>query len=79
MIKSNEINGIFQNHIKTSQISNSSVVEPIGIQDRENIRMFGEQMPVTKTSTKNNNYRSKSPLKPSNLGPLQATEIIDLV
>lgn len=69
---------IFQNHIKTSQISNSSVVEPRNEQNREN-RMFGDAMPMTKISKKNNNYRSKSPLKPSNLGTLKTTEIIDLV
>lgn len=68
----------FQNNIKTSQISNSSVVEPRDANDREN-RGFGEPIPMTKALKTNNNYRSKSPLKPSNLGTLQTTNIIDLV
>lgn len=65
-----------QNNIKTSQISNSSVVE-MEVQNRENLRLLGDA--TSKLSTKNSNYRSKSPLKPSNLGTLQTTNIIDLV
>lgn len=60
---------VSQNNIKTSQVSNSSVVG-----HKENFQEF-EMI----ASTKNNNYRSKSPLKPSNLGSLQINNIIDLV
>lgn len=74
--KSYKIMEIFQNHMKTM---NSTTVEQRENHDCENVRVFGEPIPTTKTPSKNNNYRSKSPLKPSNLGTLQTTNIIDLV
>lgn len=63
---------ILQNNIKTSQVSNSSVV---GMASKDN---FQESEGISKP-IKNNNYRAKSPLKLLNLGALQTNNVIDLV
>lgn len=69
-------NSNLQKIVKTSQ-SNSSMAGEHNLLEHENIRMFGET--VSKVTTKNNNLRSRSPLKPANLGTLQTNNIIDLV
>lgn len=68
----------FQNNIKISQISNSSIVGQRGnLLSQESI--IARAMAGSKTFKKNNNYRTKSPLKPSNLGILQTNHNNDLV
>lgn len=68
--------------MKSGEVTNSSVIEPLKENDRGTVKMRSALRPTYKTPIKNNNLhqnRTKSPLKPTNFTRLQTKNVADFV